>query len=123
MLKIRNNYLTLIAGILGLSAVILGAFGSHGLENKISEKMIEIYETGIFYHFIHTSILFVISISDSRKYFISFWLFLIGIVLFSFSLYIYSVTGVRFLPMITPIGGLFFIFGWIFIIIRSLKSD
>ena len=113
-------------------AVILGAFGAHILEDKISPKYTEIYKTATFYHFIHAigailSILIIRDLSPERISMIA-KLFLGGIILFSGSLYILSIheifdaPGLRKLGAITPIGGLLFIAAWVYVGITVLKS-
>ena len=113
-------------------AVILGAFGAHILEDKISPKYTEIYKTATFYHFIHAigailSILIIRDLSPERIGMIA-KLFLGGIILFSGSLYILSIheifdaPGLRKLGAITPIGGLLFIAAWVYVGITVLKS-
>jgi len=113
-------------------AVVLGAFGAHILEDKISPKYAEIYKTASFYHFIHAigaiiSILIIRDESPERIGIIA-KLFLAGIILFSGSLYVLSVheifdaPGLRKLGAITPIGGLFFIAAWVYVGVAVLRS-
>ena len=119
-----NNYES-YAGVFLLSlalAVILGAFGSHVLEAQISEKYIDIYDTASFYHFVHSiGALVVIQYLKHKapeKIKTVSVIFLLGIILFSGSLYIlsiheiFSAPGLRKLGAITPIGGLLFITAW-----------
>ncbi len=106
-----------IAAISGALAVMLGAFGAHGLKKIISQDMLTIYQTGVQYQFYHTFALLIVSIlmqfgkSKALKW--SAYLFMAGIVLFSGSLYTLSITGIKTLGAITPIGGVAFIAGWI----------
>ena len=114
--KIQVN----ISAVLGFLGVALGAFGAHGLSDTISENMLETYKTGVLYHLIHAVVLLALALSNHR--FVKSFLFIaIGILLFSFSLYIYSVTGIKFLAMVTPVGGISFLIGWIFIIFESRR--
>ncbi len=111
--------LILVAGAIAMAlAVVLGAFGAHGLKSKISADMMAVYQTGVQYHFYHA--LGVLLIGLLVQHFPqvnllhwSAWVLLAGIVLFSGSLYVLSVTGVRVLGAITPIGGVLFIAGWL----------
>lgn len=108
----------LLAGILGALAVGLGAFGAHALESRLSESMLSIYETGVRYHFYHVLALLGVAViisrwPDSGIAVAAGWLFVIGIVIFSGSLYLLAFTGVRWLGAITPIGGVAFIAGWL----------
>jgi uncharacterized membrane protein YgdD (TMEM256/DUF423 family) len=107
-------------------AVGLGAFGAHGLQNKLTEQMLAIYETGIKYHMMHALGLVLIGIisrwtSDSLLVTWSGWLICAGIVLFSGSLYVLSISGIRWLGAITPLGGLSFLAGWILLAIAAFK--
>lgn len=109
--------LLLIAVINGFLAVALGAFGAHGLEGRISEKALKTWEKAVNYQMFHTMAIFVVGLLMVRVQGGSLtgagWLFLAGIILFSGSLYIYATTGIRTFAMITPVGGLAFLAGWI----------
>jgi uncharacterized membrane protein YgdD (TMEM256/DUF423 family) len=96
-----------IAGFFGFTGIALGAFGSHFFSDKLSENMFNIYKTGVLYHLIHTTVIAVIAISHNKNFYLSALFFSLGIVLFSFSLYIYSLTGNTSFAMITPVGGAF----------------
>ncbi len=124
-------YLGIFLFVLAL-AVVLGAFGAHILEDKISPKYAEIYKTASFYHFIHAigaiiSILIIRDLSPAQIGIIA-KLFLGGIILFSGSLYILSIheifnaPGLRKLGAITPIGGLLFIAAWSYVAVTVLRS-
>jgi uncharacterized membrane protein YgdD (TMEM256/DUF423 family) len=113
----------IISGISGFLGVALGAFGAHILKNDLIPENIEIYKTGVFYQLIHTAVILAIALFGNRKFYKSNTFFASGILLFSFSLYLYSVTSVKLFAMITPIGGVLFLAGWLFLIINSLKKD
>jgi len=103
---------TRIAAAAGLLAVVLGAFGAHGPKNLLAQNgTAAIWETAVFYHFIHAVMLFILA---ERKTFpaVAWWSFLAGIVIFSGSLYLFAVTNARWLGAVTPVGGLSFIVGW-----------
>lgn len=113
----------LIAGsINGLLAVVLGAFGAHGLKETLSDEMMKTYQTGVQYHMYHALALVLTALiagklgDDEVKW--AGRLFLTGIVLFSGSLYVLSISGVGWLGAITPLGGVSFIGGW-FLLARS----
>lgn len=117
--------------ILGAIAVILGAFGAHGLEDQISPDSLDTYKTGVLYHFLHVFIGLIAVLTSrqqsGRLLIIGCWSFLLGILLFSGSLYLLSTTeltglNLNFLGPVTPIGGLLFISGWITIAIHYLKK-
>ncbi|HSY09823.1 MAG TPA: DUF423 domain-containing protein [Candidatus Dormibacteraeota bacterium] len=109
---------TRIAAAMGFLAVVLGAFGAHGLKDLLTQNgTTAIWEKAVFYHFIHAVMLFVLA---ERKPFpeVAWWSFLIGIVFFSGSLYLLSVTNALWLGAVTPIGGLSFLFGWAWLIFK-----
>ncbi|MBZ5603746.1 MAG: DUF423 domain-containing protein [Acidobacteriia bacterium] len=103
---------TAAAAILLALAVALGAFGAHGLRGKIDDYSMTIWERAVFYHFVHALGLLIASIMP-RPSTTANWLFLAGILLFSGSLYVLAVTGVRTLGAVTPFGGVAFIAAWL----------
>ena len=107
-------------------AVAIGAFGAHGLKPRLSEEMMQVYKTGVEYHFYHALGLLLIGIlSASMQSGLLNWsaLFLgLGIILFSGSLYLMAVTGIRWLGAITPLGGISFITGWALLFIAVWKN-
>lgn len=112
----------IIAGISGFTAVALGAFGAHGLKSLLSPDMLEIYKTGILYQLIHSVVLLALALSSNMKLTMAFVLILTGIILFSFSLYLYSMTGLLFFAMVTPLGGVSLLIGWLAIIYTAVKD-
>jgi uncharacterized membrane protein YgdD (TMEM256/DUF423 family) len=112
----------IISAVSGFTAVAIGAFGAHGLREKLSAEMLEVYKTGVLYQFIHTIVLLILSLTDFIRTKISSIFFLLGIILFSFSLYIYSTSGIQFFAMITPVGGVCFLIGWFWIIVETIKK-
>ena len=120
------NWSRLAASALGI-AVILGAFGAHGLKGRLDAYAIGIYEKAVFYHFIHALGMLITSTLPKSGALASQTaaricaLFAAGIVLFSGSLYLLAVTGVTVLGAITPLGGLAFIAAW-FLLAWSLPS-
>lgn len=111
----------IISAVSGFTAVAIGAFSAHGLREKLSTEMLEIYKTGVLYQLIHSVVLFVLSTNTILKSKLPAIFFLSGIILFSFTLYIYATSGIRFFAMITPLGGLSFLIGWLFIIYDAIK--
>ncbi|GGB35024.1 DUF423 domain-containing protein [Virgibacillus dakarensis] len=110
--------LFLVLGVInGFLAVALGAFGAHGLEGRISEKALGTWEKAVNYQMFHTMALLVTGLVINKiqtgGVMWAGWLFFIGIVLFSGSLYIYSTTGIKTFAMITPLGGVAFLLGWV----------
>jgi len=117
------NGLLGISFIMGALAVIFGAFGAHMLAEHLSTKQLGSFKTGVLYHFIHVLAAVLVLIlsknGSSKRLLISAILFLIGILLFSGSLYLLAtreligLTYYKLLGPLTPIGGLIFIFAWI----------
>jgi len=109
------------------AAVILGAFGAHGLRDKLDAYSMSVYENAVFYHFLHAIGILIVALlaragvigaaGEGRVG----WLLLIGIVVFSGSLYALAISGVRILGAITPIGGLAFIAGWLLLAYEALR--
>jgi uncharacterized membrane protein YgdD (TMEM256/DUF423 family) len=110
--------------ISGALAVILGAFGAHALKARLEPHLFEIFEKGIQYHFYHTFALFIVAIlfqfRGSQCLTYSGIAFIVGIILFSFSLYVYALTGNKAFAIITPFGGVGFIVGWVSLLVYSL---
>lgn len=116
----------IIGAILGFLAVALGAFGAHGLEGRLSEKAMANWGKAVDYQMFHTMAIIAVALllakfEGSGLLISSGWLFLAGIVLFSGSLYAYAFTGITSIAMITPIGGLSFLVGWILLGIGAMK--
>ena len=120
-----SKSILLIATVFLILAVVIGAFGAHGLKNHLSNEMLQIFKTGVEYHFYHALGLLlvgILSISMPSGYIKWSAIFLSsGIILFSGSLYALSTTGIKSLGAITPIGGLSFIAGWILLLVAILK--
>ena len=110
--------LLMVAAISGLLAVVIGAFGAHGLKGRITTDLMAIFQTGVQYHFYHTLALLLVGILMLQFPQISLlkwsgWLFIAGIVIFSGSLYALAISDIKWLGAITPIGGVAFIAGWL----------
>ncbi len=106
-----------LASLSGMLAVVLGAFGAHGLRGRLDDYAMGVYETAVQYHMYHSLALLavgVIALGQPHTAMLksSGWLFLVGILIFSGSLYLLALTGVKWLGAITPLGGLAFIAGW-----------
>jgi uncharacterized membrane protein YgdD (TMEM256/DUF423 family) len=105
--------------LLGAVAVVVGAFGAHGLRGRVSPDMLKVFETGVRYHFYHALAIVVLgavaasAVVTSGRLEAAVWSFVAGIVIFSGSLYLLVLTDTRWLGAITPIGGLAFILGWL----------
>jgi uncharacterized membrane protein YgdD (TMEM256/DUF423 family) len=103
-----------IAALLLALAVMLGAFGAHGLKDRLDAYSMEVYQKAVFYHFIHALGLLVVTLAPRTANLVWVNLLLVaGILIFSGSLYLLAITGVRTLGAITPLGGLSFIAAWL----------
>ena len=114
---------TRIAAAMGLLAVVLGAFGAHGLKDLLAQNgTAAIWEKAVFYHLIHAVMLFVLA---ERKPFraVAWWSFLVGIFFFSGSLYLLALTNAHWLGAITPIGGVSFVVGWTCLVISAGRGN
>ncbi|MCW8400000.1 DUF423 domain-containing protein [Legionella sp. PATHC038] len=130
-MKINTTVLTskrfiTFGALLAMIATILGAFAAHGLKTQLSDAQMDVFKTGVFYQMIHSlALLFdgmLLMQFNNRLIQISGWLFLAGIFFFSGSLYVMSLLTVKALGLVTPIGGLFFIFGWFLLAIGIHKA-
>ena len=106
-----------LASLSGMFAVALGAFGAHALRGKLDDYARGVFETAVQYHFYHSLALLAVGIlclSQPQTALLksSGWLFLLGILIFSGSLYVLSISGIKWLGAVTPLGGLAFIAGW-----------
>ena len=106
--------------------VLLGAFGAHGLRDRVTPEMLAVFETGVRYHLVHGLALLAVAWATTRWpntwITASGWLFVAGIVIFSGSLYLLSITGVRWLGAITPIGGFCFVAGWFILALSAMRT-
>ena len=111
-----------VAALFGMLAVTLGAFGAHGLKDLLARNQTAaIWEKAVFYHFIHAVMLFVLA--GRTPFRTGPWLcFLAGIVVFSGSLYLLALTNARWLGAVTPIGGISFIGGWLWLALAPTAS-
>ncbi|WP_422359593.1 DUF423 domain-containing protein [Reichenbachiella sp.] len=118
----------LIGAILGMLSVVIGAFGAHGLKDTlVSNGRLDVFETAVKYQMYHAlALLFTGILADKLK---GSWVprvvicFLTGVIIFSGSLYLLSITNIGFLGAITPIGGILLIAGWVFVILGVVKSN
>lgn len=115
----------IIGALSGAIGVAAGAFGAHALKARVEPRLLEVFETGARYQMYHAIAIllaaWVVSRFPGSLANASGWLFLAGTVLFSGSLYAMTLTGVRALGAITPIGGVCFIAGWVCIALAAMK--
>ncbi|QLG41733.1 MULTISPECIES: DUF423 domain-containing protein [unclassified Paenibacillus] len=112
----------MLGAVLTMLSVAIGAFGAHMLKEKIGADAIAVYETGVQYHMIHAIGLLIIGLTagqlgPSTKLKWAARLLFIGIIIFSGSLYVLSISGIKIWGAITPIGGVAFIVGWLLLAI------
>ena len=116
----------LLGAINGFLTVALGAFGAHALRGAVEPKLYTAFQTGIQYHGLHALALLIIGLLALRLttplISRSGWMMLTGILLFSGSLYLMALTGIRSLGIITPIGGIAFLSGWSMLILALLRT-
>jgi len=120
------------AAFLGALSVALGAFGAHGLKKLVEPETVNSFETGVRYQFYHAIALFLVAIlfekSPTKLLRWAGYCFLIGILLFSGSLYLLTAlkatdtVGLSGIGIITPFGGLFFILGWVLIFLNFIRK-
>jgi uncharacterized membrane protein YgdD (TMEM256/DUF423 family) len=114
-----NSFALRVAAIFGFLAVALGAFGAHGLKDLLVEHgTAAIWEKAVLYHFIHAVMLYLLA-TRSPVPCGPWYSFLIGILIFSGSLYLLAATNTRWLGAITPIGGVSFLVGWLWLAGKS----
>ena len=117
----------ILGGINAALVVLLGAFGAHGLKAHVTVEMLAVYQTAVHYHMLHALGLLAVGLTALQlpasaylKW--SGWLMLAGIVFFSGSLYLLSISGLTWLGRLTPFGGSAFILAWAIFVMAVLKS-
>lgn len=115
-----------IGSFMGFLAVVMGTFGAHILNQRLSPRLLEVFETGVAYHTYHSLAIvataWVGTRYDGRWPKLAALGFIVGIIIFSGSLYLLALTGATWLGMITPIGGLSFLAGWIALMTTAVTS-
>src|SRR5690606_23612501 len=113
----------LLAAFFGLTGVALGAFAAHGLKSRLGADYLAVFQTGVQYQLIHALALFGVALfalqAPSRLLTAAGVFFALGVLLFSGSLYLLTLTGVSKLGIITPIGGTAFLAGWICLLLAA----
>ncbi|WP_419886203.1 DUF423 domain-containing protein [Paenibacillus sp. B-A-8] len=112
--------------LLAMLAVGIGAFGAHLLKSRITEDYMKVYETGVQYHMIHALGVILIALivgqwGESTRLRWAGRLLIAGTILFSGSLYVLSISGIKVLGAITPLGGVCFIIGWLFLALEAFS--
>ena len=113
----------MIGAMSGCLVVIMGAFGGHALNEILDDYGKSIYNKAVLYHMFHSIAILILGLINKIQPEIQLsmagWSFMFGIILFSGSLYIITITGIKSLGIITPIGGILFIIGWVFLILKA----
>ncbi|MBL1141182.1 MAG: DUF423 domain-containing protein [Proteobacteria bacterium] len=126
-INITAKLFLLLGSANAMLAVIFGSFGAHALKARLDEHLLKVYHTGVEYHFYHALgliLIGIIAINIPINLWIknAGWMMFSGIILFSGSLYLLSILNIRWLGMITPLGGLLFILSWLCLCIAIFKT-
>lgn len=116
-----------LGALLCAGAVAAGAFGAHALKARLAPELLAVYRTAVEYHFYHALGLVLVGslasrMPDATLVAASGWTMLAGIALFSGSLYLLAVTGIRWLGAVTPVGGLAFIVAWLLLAVAAWRA-
>ncbi|MGF1739548.1 DUF423 domain-containing protein [Vibrio profundum] len=125
----KGRWLLAIAGFYGFTGVGLGAFAAHGLREQLTPLMLNVFDTGVRYQFVHALAIIACAVllqlklpARAQKYFfVAAICFIIGVLCFSGSLYALAMTNIYWFGPITPIGGLLFMLGWLAFICAAMK--
>ncbi len=118
----------MLAAVLGMSAVLLGAFGAHALKQMVAVEYLQVWRTASYYQLVHSILIVALSLSSlisRKKLRFACWCLFLGAVLFSGSLYLYVLTGSKFIIALTPLGGVLLALGWayLFLAARELPAE
>ncbi len=127
----KANKLIAFGGVFAGLGVALGAFASHGLKASLSPYLLEVFNIGVQYQFIHAIAIIVcgglllnkVSIKAQKYFFLAAICFIIGIFCFSGSLYALALTGIKWFGPITPLGGMIFMLGWVLLVYAALQNN
>jgi uncharacterized membrane protein YgdD (TMEM256/DUF423 family) len=121
-----QKWLLIMGALMGFMAVAAGAFGAHALKQKLEPEMLSVFEVGARYQIYHALAIcltaLAISIIPGQFMPIAGWLFFAGSIIFSGSLYLLALTGIKILGAITPIGGVLLLAGWLSFAIGAFKA-
>jgi uncharacterized membrane protein YgdD (TMEM256/DUF423 family) len=117
----------IVAAVSGFLAVVLGAFGAHGLKARLSPELMSAYQTGVQYHFYHTAALLACALLLRSGLVhpalnVAAYSYIVGMIIFSGSLYALAITGQRWWGMITPLGGVAYLIGWLALLTGVTRS-
>jgi uncharacterized membrane protein YgdD (TMEM256/DUF423 family) len=116
----------LLGAVFAFVGVAAGAFGAHALDGRLASDLLAVYETGVRYGLVHAVALLFVGLAADRwpdaGWARAGWMFVAGTVLFSGSLFALSLTGLRMLGAVTPLGGVCFLAGWVFALLSAFRS-
>ena len=122
----NRHFVLISAAISGFLSVAIGAFAAHALRGQLDSRALEIFATAHDYHISHSLLLLFIGLfmleNSTKKLQLSATFILIGLLLFSGSLYLLAVSGIRWLGMITPLGGIFLLAGWLLLVLGFVST-
>jgi uncharacterized membrane protein YgdD (TMEM256/DUF423 family) len=122
-----TNIFLAAGALFGATGVVLGAFGAHALTSRLSESDLAVWDTAVTYQLTHALALLVVGMlgrgggAGNAAFSVAGWGFVVGVVLFSGSLYLLAFGGPRLLGPVTPLGGLAFIVGWVALLVGALR--
>ncbi|MEP7157436.1 MAG: DUF423 domain-containing protein [Betaproteobacteria bacterium] len=123
--------LIVTGAVLAFLGVALGAFGAHALKTRIEPELLSAYQTGVQYHLVHALGVILVGVlvqvlppatRGSKALVASGWTMMIGLILFSGSLYLLALSGVRSLGIVTPFGGMALLTAWLMLVVGMIKS-
>ncbi|MEJ0086148.1 MAG: DUF423 domain-containing protein [Pseudomonadota bacterium] len=121
-----DRLLYIFAGVAGFVGVALGAFAAHGLKSRLAPDLLAIFETAVRYQMYHVFAIVAAAWAwarwQNKAFAVAGWMFIVGIVIFSGSLYLLALTGTRWLGAIAPFGGLAFLTGWLCLAIGAIRA-
>ena len=120
--SVQQNRILAIGALFAFLGVAAGAFGAHGLRDHLSPDTMAIYQTGVQYQLIHALALVALGCQARLKVSTPAWLFVVGILIFSGSLYVLAISGITWLGAITPFGGIAFLAGWAILAWEAFRS-
>lgn len=125
ILNLQAKRALLLGTILLALAVLIGAFGAHGLKNLVAPEKLVTFEVGVRYHFYHGFGLVLLGLFQQlfpeTNIKVPLWSFVVGILLFSFNCYFYALSGIKIFGIIVPVGGVLFTVGWTTFALSVLK--
>lgn len=126
MMTVSQQYLLFLCAVMGFAGVAVGAFGAHALKQRLQPDMLAIFEVGVryqMYHVLAMGLALGVAILTGNSWGLwAGWLFFAGMLIFSGSLYILALSGVKAWGMVTPIGGLLFLLGWLCLAVTAFKG-